>query len=593
MASENDIIFIGLPVLRGYYYFKFPLRQGDRPRECKITPEENNVTFIVRRPQADSINSNSWIRIFSSPEIEILENKSRTKGTPPLRWGLTHEEKQRCFKIARDALKKFLSENEELEKQYFNNLPARLYLETDLDVALWVDGRLRGSAVVERRRLGEGIAQAAILSSRDARFKPLALNELPHTRVEMTIMHDLHFPLSRAELSANRIYPEKGYMISWKEHRGWYLPEVFNVLRFKNLEEFLGDLAEKKTKLDRSFLKKTDVFIFEVDDFVESHDLTAAISLWGSMAKYDTQFRLSAAESVLKSSLRAAADWLCNIQESDGNIPPITDPLTGRQTQIDWPRLAFCAWALAEFGEKINEAKYSEAAIKSFEYLRRYLLSRAQTLTQNYELTLAYFGQLALALGQQSEAKAAAEKISARSKIISFEPLRFAQIASFLKIISRMNRQFSVPFENLTKVLKENFEKGLKDNSEMNLAVWAELVNTFNGIDDYFSGKVADWLKAKQLPSGAFPESTSSDFIYTRGSSKILEVLALEPEKNKKEIEKVLAWLMSMQYTKENTFLIPKEIRPKIIGSFRHDYFNPEAWIDSAGHMLLTGARLL
>ncbi len=35
------------------------------------------------------------------------------------------------------------------------------------------------------------------------------------------------------------------------------------------------------------------------------------------------------------------------IQEPDGNFPPDMNPLTNRHTQIDWPRLAFTAWALA------------------------------------------------------------------------------------------------------------------------------------------------------------------------------------------------------------------------------------------------------
>ena len=127
----------------------------------------------------------------------------------------------------------------------------------------------------------------------------------------------------------------------------------------------------------------------------------------------------------------------------------------------------------------------------------------------------------------------------------------------------------------------------------MNLAQWAELVNTFWGVDQPFAEKVLDWLKAQQLPSGAFPESTASDFVYTRGTGKISEVLALDPERNRTAIEAVLPWLIAMQYDEENTFFIPPEARPKILGAFRHDYLNPEAWVDSAGHVLLGGARLL
>src|SRR3989344_1417044 len=105
-----------------------------------------------------------------------------------------------------------------------------------------------------------------------------------------------------------------------------------------------------------------------------------------------------------------AADWLLQVQEPDGNLPPILGPLTGRTAQLDWVRLAFTAWALAEFGTAVNERRYTQGAAKSFEYLKKYLISSPEFPIPNSELALAYFGQLSLAL-RASAGAAAARKI--------------------------------------------------------------------------------------------------------------------------------------------------------------------------------------
>lgn len=203
---------------------------------------------------------------------------------------------------------------------------------------------------------------------------------------------------------------------------------------------------------------------------------------------------------------------------------------------------------------------------------------------------------MALAIGKSNDAHTAAAKILERLNNLAFEPIALAQIAGFLKIALEqgiVRAESRTYLDNLLKILKENFEKNLKNQTPLNLAVWAELVNTFVDVEQEFSDKVAEWLKEQQLSNGAFPESTISDFAYTRGTGKIFEVLALQPEKNKEAVTNALQWLLSMQYDEENTFFIPEEIRPKILGSFRHDYFNPEAWIDATGHALLGGAQFM
>ncbi|MFY9462165.1 MAG: hypothetical protein WAP51_03110, partial [Candidatus Sungiibacteriota bacterium] len=136
IAVEDDIISIeDLPRRKGHFRFKFPLRCGDAPQKLRALDGGGPTTFIVRRADFKNLPVGEWVRIFSSTEIEIFESKRRKIGAAPLRWGFSDEERTLSFKIARDALQKFLSSDGYLDSEYFNNLPGRFRFYTDLDVA--------------------------------------------------------------------------------------------------------------------------------------------------------------------------------------------------------------------------------------------------------------------------------------------------------------------------------------------------------------------------------------------------------------------------------------------------------------------------
>lgn len=589
IAQPEDRILVEFPGYRRCFYFEFPLRFGDGPKIARRVPQGN--TFTIRQPQPRDSLGELWVAVFISPSIEVWETRTRTSRTPPLRWGLSAEEKRIALKIAREALQKFLAGGERPSPEHFRNLAQRFYQRTDLDVALWTEGRLRGSQIIENRHLGEGIAEAAVSASRDVRFKPLSLEELDRTRIEVTLISPLRIPLSPTERERNLIYPEKGYVLEHGDRQGWFLPEIHNVRRFRILEAFLGELAHDKAGLPPASHVAAKVCIFEVDDFIDSADWQRALTLWGPIVKLEEETDILNQSNLLP-RLRAAADWLCRIQEPDGNIPPITDPLSGRQTQIDWPRLAFAAWALAEFGKAAGEGRYTEAADKSCAYLRTHLVPKLRLQAPHLDLTLTYYGELCLSIGNLHDVATVAAKILSRLDQLRFEPIAFAQIASFLKRLSQEVAQSGTYFGKLAEVLRENFEASIARRVPMDLAAWAELVNVFVGVDQEFSEKVAEWLRSQQLPNGVFPQSTASDFAYTRGTGKVFEILSLGSGKHAETITRALRWLFSLQYDNENTFFVPKEVRPKIIGGFRHDYFNHETWIDAAGHLLLGGARM-
>ena len=607
VAKEDDRILMNLPKYKRGLYFEFPLRYGDDPRAHKSSAPDSS-TFVIQKPRSGFAVDDTWAKVFSAPSVEILEKKSRISGTPPLRWGLTTEQKHAALNVARKTLEKFLETETRPDQKDFGSLSSPLYFMTDVDVALWVDGRLRGSQVIENRPLWEGIVEGAIGASRDRRFKPVDLSDLQRARIQITLMLNPRVPLTNTDKRAGRILPEKGYCLMSGSAKGWYLPEVFNVRRFRTLSDLVENLAQEKAGISVADASKAEVFIFEVNDFIESADHSHALSLRGPVVVENSEFRIPATDSSLAGKqnlelrLKAAADWLCRIQEPDGNMPPIIDPLTGRATQIDWPRLVFTAWALAEFGKTQPENKYMSAARKAFAYAKRFFLDAPRSLPlYDQNLSLAYLGQLAITLKEPHEARACADRISSTAAPPPFEPILFAQISSFLTACAATDRGYLERAKYYATVAYTEFEKARANKAEMVLAAWAELANTFSRLsgatrDESYSDnsrKIAAWLEDQQLPDGAFPTSVKNGFAYSRGTSKILEVLARTGQSDQKAIEKAIEWLAAMQYDTENSFFVSKQVQPVIIGGFRHDYLNQEVWIDAAGHFLLGGAALM
>ena len=169
-------------------------------------------------------------------------------------------------------------------------------------------------------------------------------------------------------------------------------------------------------------------------------------------------------------------------------------------------------------------------------------------------------------------------------------PLPLAQALSLLTQsphrADAARRADSIPGE-----LQRLFDHARARQSEtpMSLAEWAEVAAL--PVPSGLAQDVWSWLCAQQLPSGAFPDTTASDFVYSRGTGKIFEVLALGPDDGG-AVERAGRWLLAMQYRADSMFFIPTEHRALVLGGLRHDPFNADAWIDAAAHLLLGLARL-
>ena len=115
-------------------------------------------------------------------------------------------------------------------------------------VTLTRRGRLRGctGSIEPRRSLREDVIRnAAAAAFHDARFPPLAATELPHVRIEVSLLsppENLSFT-SRADM-VGRLRPGvDGLVLSWHGHRGTFLPQVWE--QVPDPDDFVSHLLRK------------------------------------------------------------------------------------------------------------------------------------------------------------------------------------------------------------------------------------------------------------------------------------------------------------------------------------------------------------
>ncbi len=595
--NDRECVFVNTSNTKGHFYFTPPFQFGDMPKKSKKLLKNQRVAFYLCSPDTvDTLPQNTqqddWINIFQSAKLNIFENKSRGKIQRPLYWGLSDKEKQETLKACRKVLTDFLQQKTKNTNdffEYFKTVGVQAQQRSDVGVALWVDGKLRGSTVTINKPLWEGIISGVKQSAQDIRFDSIAEDELLRTRIEITIISSLKIPLLESEIDRGDIYYTKGYFLKKEDKEGWFLPEIFNVLSFRNLEQFLVSLATQKTRISVEEVGDADIFVFEVDDFIESTDHERPLSLEGPLLAHYSK----SCDEMMRWAQRSA-ELLCFIQEPDGNIPAVTDVHSGiHKRRVDLPRLAFTALVLARFGKVTHSNSFIQSAEKSCEFICGYVFWKGDILKNISTATLAYFGQLLLVLKRNNDAQKVAKEIEKRLISESFEVITFSQSASFLWQMKKKDEQYFDVFLQTTLVIEKEFKRVTRNSEPFNFIAWAEVVHTFFYYKPSFSKLVANIFISHQKYDGSFPSSAVDSFSYTRGVGKIFEVLALYPDEYKQELHDVLTWLYRMQYNEENTFFIPSVHRRIALGGFRHDYSHSEVWIDSAGHTLLGYLRLL
>jgi len=320
-SLENEVVFIHLPhqerFLKGNFFDK------TKQKPSFIFCRKDGLNEALEKNNFNS--ASGWQSIFLSNEFEIWENKEKYQSVNlPIRFGLTEKEKEEALNHSRCILENFLTKGG-VRKDSSGTITGRFSQKVNIDVALWVGGELRGSRIVENLPFWEAIEEATVRACRDERFKPLSFEELSSTTIEIAILSSLRIPLLKKEKASNVVYTEKGYLMSINGKQGWFLPAVFNCISFSGLSDFLVNLIEKKIGISRLFLPNALIEIFEVDNFIESTK-KKPLSLKGPIVLRNNHPDDTKEEEIYSrfyESVNRSADFICMVQEGDGNIPPI------------------------------------------------------------------------------------------------------------------------------------------------------------------------------------------------------------------------------------------------------------------------------
>lgn len=522
----------------------------------------------------------------------------------PCRLCLSAEDRQSMFAFVRAVLCDSDGRFEGSDKKVADIILPDGDRSVTLSVAFWISGVLRGCRIVHQQPLREALRQAAFQAIRDSRFKPVEKEELGEARIEITLLTPWKtVPVHRLR-EQKEIDPEKAYRISYKDRQGWLLPEVFNCLRFRGMDDFLRTLITEKAglRIDRRCLAQAEIEMFAVDDFIESEGKKRVYSLSGPLVMTDDHQYVSfdgRCIEQLETMSHQAASQLLGIQEEDGNIPPVIDPLSGKMKQVDWVRLALAAVALESWGKATETEEYRIAARKAGEYVWKYGYDHPYLDTYTRTLCRVYYAEYLLVSGREEEAKSIAWDLSKQTHSFRFEPIFLLKAASLL--LSFEEKEFLGAAEKLFRSVWDDFSKKRDRGEDIELARFPELVvvaeklfmGTYENRYREEFAQAIEWFVSQQHTQGSFPSVTESGFAYTRGTGKIFEVLAIHPYENRESLLRVFGWLRNMQYSRENTFFVKPEYREKILGGFRHDVFNQEVWTDASSHVLLGSSQIL
>lgn len=568
---------------------------SDGSKLVKTTSAERDVlksAFIIVEGVSNlGKYSSTHSLIYEDFDFQLLEDVARHKGLIPVRFGLNESEKKELLSLARCTMLNFFDSKEigDSSKEILLDFE-RLGMTGGAGVAVWVEGEVRGSMIIDSGlSLRDSVVKASKLAVRDLRFKPVTKIELSSAQIEITIISEVKIIAHKQEINYNN-----GYLAVSNDIRGWYIPEVFNCRNFWSYSEFRDSLLLSKAKLPAG--TEYQLFNFTVQDFIDNNNhflnLNGPIVDRGATNLVDEAIFMKA---------KSAADWICASQEYDGNIPAIIDVISGCVKQrTDWVRLTFVAWALSDFGVRTKDPMYVSAAEKAYSYFEKYFIDENPVNMDPLTLGIAYSyaGKYLLSAHCNDKAKMIEKRISgiddkninifSAINILSFR-VRFAVMTH-----SSFGNQIDL-FFNLVSKFKED-----KTKPETQIATYPELAVVASELYKHFGEEVYQeiateiylWLKGHQLSDGSFKARVGGGLAYTRGTTKVFEVLSVDNQTHSEAIELSLSWIDKMQYNSFNTFFVKDKNKPRIIGSLRSGVGNTDAWIDSAAHFIIGVSRL-
>ncbi|HRZ77685.1 MAG TPA: AmmeMemoRadiSam system protein B, partial [Bacteroidales bacterium] len=191
-----------------------------------------------------------WAIAFTDPEGNLADK-------PFL---LSREEKDILLMIARRTLEADLREGREwlVAKE---SVPPSLRCPRGVFVSLKKEGRLRGciGRFSTEEPLYVGVQEMALAAaSHDTRFRPLRVDELEHTHIEISVLGPLRKITRIEEIEPGRhgIYLRQG------QASGTFLPQVAQETGWSR-EELLGHCARDKAGIGWNGWKEAEIYVYE------------------------------------------------------------------------------------------------------------------------------------------------------------------------------------------------------------------------------------------------------------------------------------------------------------------------------------------
>lgn len=178
-----------------------------------------------------------------------------------------NEEKKFLLSLARQSIKSYLSEEEILCPETDN---AKLKKQCGVFVTLKKDAVLRGciGCMESKDPLFLSVVRKAVdAATRDFRFRPLELEELPYVIIEISVLSKLRQIEDIEEIQMGK----HGVMVRMGNAGGVFLPQVAYETGWDR-KTFLSQLCENKSGLKKDAWKDPECkkFIFTCDVFREN-----------------------------------------------------------------------------------------------------------------------------------------------------------------------------------------------------------------------------------------------------------------------------------------------------------------------------------
>ncbi len=510
---------------------------------------------------------------------------------------------------------------------------------------IWNNQKLRASLTIGGSLL-ENLINNAVGAMSDSRFPRLGNEELESLRIEIALVKNDLLKVDPYLLQNIGLNPLKGYVIEYLGKKIYFLPYLLNLHQYSSFKDSLSWLCTvNNLKNDCFKSREATVYMFGVDDFIESFDKKNVFSLHGPFLVRGETFD----KNRLLQRMIKAADWVVKNQNNDGSYVFKVNAQTGNVTQnLNLIRNSLTAQSLTNLYQFSGKREYVSSALKNREYVEATSTVAAavapSTLFPTGSLAFRIFNDLALFNLTKDEAYldnagVLAEKLwGLKKENSSFWPWFVADgrpdegtkgssnLADYHVLAAlgayenaANDRRKTEELRAAAEIKKDEFRKNriLKENS-LSLGLQGWLLNIFKEIynlggekdDADFVFEIGDWLVDQQWPGndwryGSFPDVPDGRTFSLRGTSKVLEALddafliaqergdKYHTDKYKKAIELAFLWIFNMQFDRENSYWVNSAVGNKAEGGFIHTLLDQEMWMDSASHFILAGTNYI